>query len=81
MKCYIYRSRKRDEMYLYLRDKDDFSPVPAELMRHFVNPVFVFELDLTPERKLARADVVQVMANLREHGYHLQPPPPKEPLG
>ncbi|HFD40787.1 MAG TPA: YcgL domain-containing protein [Anaerolineae bacterium] len=81
MKCYIYRSRKQDEMYLYLRERDDFSAVPAELMRYFVNPVFVFELELTPARQLARADVTQVMANLREHGYHLQPQPPREALG
>ncbi len=81
MKCYVYRSRKKDEMYLYLRERDDFSAVPAELMRWFVNPAFVFELELTPQRRLARADVGQVMAALREQGWYLQPPPPPEPLG
>jgi uncharacterized protein YcgL (UPF0745 family) len=34
------------------------------------------ELELTPERKLAREDARQVVANLEAHGYHLQSPPP-----
>ncbi|GAB4351498.1 MAG: YcgL domain-containing protein [Methylohalobius crimeensis] len=80
MKCYIYRSRKQDEMYLYLREKDDFSDVPAELMAYFVNPVFVFELELSPERKLARENVAAVMEHLATEGFHLQMPPPRESL-
>jgi len=81
MQCYIYRSRKKDEMYLYLRDKDDFSVVPAELMPYFLNPEFVFELELDPERTLARENVNQVMANLESQGFHLQLPPGKEAPG
>ncbi|HHJ39687.1 MAG: hypothetical protein AXA67_00780 [Methylothermaceae bacteria B42] len=81
MKCYVYRSRKQDEMYLFLKNKDDFSAVPPELMPHFVNPVFVFELELTPQRKLARADVTTVMQSLEDQGFYLQVPPPKTALG
>ncbi len=80
MKCYVYRSRKQDEMYLFLKDKEDFSPVPPELMPHFVNPVFVFELELTPRRKLARADVNTVMQCLESQGFYLQVPPPRTAL-
>ena len=38
-------------------------------------------LELTPERKLAYADVNQVMKNLDEQGYHLQLPPQKDTTG
>ncbi len=75
MKCYIYRSRKRAETYVYLRERDDFSPVPSELMPWFVNPVFVFELDLTPGRRLARADSDTVIGALEKKGFYLQLPP------
>ena len=35
MFCYIYRSSKQDEMYLYLREKDQFADVPVELAKRF----------------------------------------------
>ncbi|HCD03757.1 MAG TPA: hypothetical protein DEQ60_00365, partial [Methylophaga sp.] len=31
MKAYIYKSRKKEELYLYLSKKDDFSEVPPSL--------------------------------------------------
>jgi uncharacterized protein YcgL (UPF0745 family) len=37
---------------------------------------FVLEVALTPDRRLALADVAQVRANLTERGFHLQMPPP-----
>ncbi len=38
MFCVIYRSSKRDQTYLYVEKKDDFSRVPEELMKGFVQP-------------------------------------------
>ncbi|MEJ2454868.1 MAG: YcgL domain-containing protein [Candidatus Thiodiazotropha sp.] len=73
--CWIYRSPRKDEMYLYLRDEDDFSAVPEALLSRFGTPVKVMALSLTPERSLAREDVNQVMENLRGQGFHLQLPP------
>ena len=35
MFCVIYRSSKRDQTYLYVEKKDDFSRVPEELMKGF----------------------------------------------
>lgn len=77
MKCFIYRSRQQDEMYLYLKTRSDFSVVPPELMKHFVNPEFVFELDLSSIPRLARADIHRVVKSLHSQGYYLQLPPPK----
>lgn len=37
MFCVIYRSSKRDQTYLYVEKKDDFSRVPEELMKGFVS--------------------------------------------
>ena len=73
--CWIYRSPRKEEMYLYLPVEDDFSAVPQALISRFGTPVKVMELTLTPGRTLAREDVNQVMENLRSQGFHLQMPP------
>ncbi len=73
--CWIYRSPRKPEMYLYLREEDDFSCVPDALLSRFGAPAKVMELTLTPERKLAREDINNVMENLRSQGFHLQLPP------
>ena len=75
MQCAIYKSLKRDEMYLYVESKGEFSRVPESLLGMVGRLEFVMELELTPERKLAREDVEEVRRNLREQGYHLQMPP------
>lgn len=73
--CWIYRSPRQDQMYLYLKQKDDFDSLPSELMRHFGRPCLVMELTLHAGRALAREDVCTVMDNLEKRGYHLQMPP------
>lgn len=73
--CWIYKSPRKDEMYLYLAEEEGFDPVPEALMERFGRPVFVMELELHEDRTLAREDVKQVMNNLAEVGFHLQMPP------
>jgi hypothetical protein len=73
--CWIYRSLRKQEMYLYIANEDDFSCVPQALMERFGKPELVMDLTLTEQRKLAREDVALVMANLRSKGFHLQMPP------
>ncbi|HHH39870.1 MAG TPA: YcgL domain-containing protein [Sedimenticola sp.] len=73
--CWIYKSPKKDEMYLYLAREGDFDCVPELLLRRFGEPSLVMELELHEERRLARAEVTEVMRRLREEGYYLQMPP------
>lgn len=73
--CWVYRSPRKDEMYLYLLAQDDFACVPQALLQRFGKPVMVMQLTLSPQRNLAREDVVKVMENLRAQGFHLQMPP------
>jgi uncharacterized protein YcgL (UPF0745 family) len=72
MLCHIYRSNRKFDTYLYLVEQDDFSVVPAELLRAFGPPEFSFSFDLTQERVLAREDSGEVLDNLASQGYHLQ---------
>ncbi len=46
MFCVIYRSTKREQTYLYVEKKDDFSRVPDELMRSFGTPQMAMLLPL-----------------------------------
>lgn len=77
--CWVYRSLRKQEMYLYLAAEDDFNCVPEALLEKFGEPILVIELELCAKRKLAREDVNKVMSNLRSQGYHLQMPPQLRP--
>jgi len=72
MFCHIYRSNRKVDTYLYLADKDDFSILPESLLGVFGDPEFSFSFELTMNKKLAREDVSEVLANLESQGYHLQ---------
>ncbi len=80
MLCAIYRSSKRDETYLFVEKRDDFSRVPEELMQGFGKPQFAMLLSLDGRKKLASADIERVRRDLKEHGFYLQIPPPLENL-
>ncbi|HVL01354.1 MAG TPA: YcgL domain-containing protein [Dongiaceae bacterium] len=74
--CAVYRSPKKEGMYLYvLRQENPFAELPAPLLQHFGAPGHVLDLDLTPERKLARVQVTDVIQALRTQGFYLQMPP------
>lgn len=73
--CWVYRSPRKQEMYLFLASQDGFETVPDALMKRFGPPQLVMRLELHADRCLAREDVVTVMANLRHNGFHLQMPP------
>lgn len=77
MNCAIYKSSKKLDLYLYIREKDEFSDIPEPLMKSMGEPQFVMELELQPDRKLARADVQEVMRSLEEKGFYVQMPPEK----
>jgi hypothetical protein len=63
-----------------MRESGGFDVLPESLAATLGPLVFVIEIELSPQRKLAREDVALVMANLAEHGFHLQLPPPVVPL-
>lgn len=74
--CYIYRSKRKDELYLFLAKEDDFECVPEEIRKNLGHMEKAMELDITPTSELARSDAEQVIKNLKEHGFHIQLPPP-----
>ena len=76
--CSIYRSTRKDGMYLYVPREKGLTEVPEPLLKLFGKPEHAMDMVLTEERKLAREDILQVLANLKEQGFHLQMPPQQE---
>ena len=76
--CSIYRSPRKNEMYLYVLKSDALERVPENLQLAFGKPFHAFDLVLSPERKLSREDIHQVLENLEKQGYHLQMPPAED---
>lgn len=62
-------------MYLYVEKTTGLESVPDDLLSRFGQPELVMTLVLTPEKKLARADVKRVLAMIDEKGFYLQMPP------
>ncbi|MGQ4877470.1 YcgL domain-containing protein [Billgrantia sp. LNSP4103-1] len=76
--CEIYRSPRKDEMYLYVDKRQGLADVPAALLERFGKPAPIMTLVLTPEKPLARAKASDVMAAIRDKGFYLQMPPAKD---
>ena len=76
--CSIYRSLKKNEMYLYVLKSDALERVPENLLAAFGKPHHAFDLVLSPQRALSREDIHVVLANLESQGYHLQMPPAED---
>lgn len=74
MLCFVYRSRKQYDMYLYVTEKDKFDAIPEALLQKFGAPEFALDFELTPERNLARADTAEVIKSLESDGFYLQMP-------
>lgn len=74
----VFRSSKQDGMYIYVAKDKGLSVVPDALMARFGRgePAMVILLD--EDKKLARADAVNVLTAIRDNGYYLQLPPTKE---
>ncbi len=75
MIAHIYKSLRKPDAYVYLRDKDAFSLIPDAVRLPLGELAFVMSLELAEGRKLARADAQVVRRNLSERGFYLQVPP------
>lgn len=80
MLCVIYKSPKKAQTYLFIKQRDKFEDVPEALMAMFGTPTLVTIVNLANKDKLALADIHKVKESLNEQGYYLQLPPPQEDL-
>ncbi len=80
MKTVIYKGHKKQDSYLYIEQEDDFSRVPEILITALGKLEFVMAVDLSSQKKLAQADIKQVISALQEDGFYLQMPNESEKL-
>ena len=76
--CTVYKSPKKDEMYLYTDRLEGLKRVPEELLTLFGTPKEVMALPLSEDRNLGRADAKKVLDEILTKGYYLQMPPVKD---
>ena len=93
MKCHVYRSSVKEGLYVYVAAPEDdagtgeggaeapaLAALPAPVRRQLGRAELAMTLELTPERTLGQEDVAEVLANLAEHGFHVQMPRDIEPI-
>ena len=71
----VFKSAKKNDFYLYLKADREFESLPMELRHSFGTPIFVMDLTIDEQRRLARADTLKVLRALEENGFYLQLPP------
>jgi uncharacterized protein len=73
--CEVFRSSRKQEMYLYVEKARGLQVVPDTLLSQFGKPTSVMVLQITPQLKLARADAATVLSRIETEGFYLQLPP------
>lgn len=75
----VFRSGRKDEMYLYVDKREQLERVPEALLEMFGQAEHVMDMPLKADRKLARVkDTQKLLDEVEEKGYYLQMPPQKE---
>ncbi|WP_221076933.1 YcgL domain-containing protein [Agarivorans aestuarii] len=78
MFCAVYKSLKKQQTYLYIEKKDDFSKVPASLIELMGAKELVMLVPKRPTKDFASVKIDAIEAAFKEQGYYLQLPPPPE---
>ncbi len=71
----IYRSSKKEGLYLFVPAGTDLNELPEALLISFGKPEYSMKIVLTEEKKLARANTLEVIEALQDQGFYLQMPP------
>ncbi|WP_018984734.1 YcgL domain-containing protein [Salinimonas chungwhensis] len=80
MLCAVYKTNKKEGMYLYLPEKDNFDDVPDQLMHQFGKPELAMLLPLHKRETLGRVSKETLVNALNDKGYYLQMPPKETDL-
>jgi uncharacterized protein YcgL (UPF0745 family) len=78
--CQVFRSPRKEQTYLYVDQARGLEDVPETLLAQFGEPEQVMTLMLSAQRKLARADAAEVLAQIEQQGFYLQLPPGPQAL-
>ncbi|WP_370978784.1 YcgL domain-containing protein [Agaribacterium sp. ZY112] len=71
----IYRSGKKEGLYLYVNRGQDLLELPEALLKSFGQPEYAMGLALDEDKQLARVKAKDVLEQLKEQKFFLQMPP------
>jgi len=74
----VFRSTKEEGMYLIVEKMKGLKSVPELLLERFGRPEESMSFLLTADRKMARFDATQVLTAIKDNGFFLQLPPPRD---
>ena len=69
---FVYKSRNKQGRYLYLKEKDVLSHIPAGLLDAFGTPEFVMMFALSKHKTLPKVKVEDLEEALATKGYFLR---------
>ena len=69
---FVYKSHNKQGRYLYLKEKDVFSHIPAALLDAFGTPEFVMMFALSKHKTLPKVSVEDLDKALEEKGYKVE---------
>lgn len=72
MWCYIYRSSKKENCYLYMENENDFSTIPEKILSIFGTPVFVMKVLLDGKRRFVVGTSDEIEGKIKNDGFFLQ---------
>ncbi len=74
IECDIYKSKKKDETYVFIPMQSTLSDLPEELLTVLGKAEKIMRLKLTPDKKMARGNVAEIIKSIEKQGFYLQMP-------
>lgn len=74
MMVLVYRSSKKDGLYVYVLEESMLERLPDPLLKQLGSPEQALTFDLETRKTLGSENPDEVRANLNERGYHVQMP-------
>ncbi|MGB2427612.1 MAG: YcgL domain-containing protein [Alteromonas sp.] len=76
--CSVYKTRKKDGMFLYIPEVDNFDAVPKVLMERFGQPQLVMHIPQKTTKTLHSVSKEALIDAFERDGFYLQMPPQQE---
>ena len=70
----VFRSNKKDGMYLFVENKDILNELPDAVVKQLGETEFSFEFELSEARQLSNADSKEVIDTIGKQGFYIQMP-------
>lgn len=71
----IFKGSKEQQLYVYVPRESGEENIPDELRKRMGLLTEVMTLRIGPDKKLARANAINVLKAIKEVGYYVQLPP------